>query len=456
MDNPVFPGRNRRFHERHRALPAATKRARLTRLALSDQGAWSDPTSQNREPFSFPSRSSRRASPSPRDAATTTRSGSGGGGDSTLTLVAYTTPREVYEEVIPAFQATPAGEGIDFEQSYGPSGDQSRAVEAGARRRRAGAVAGPRHHPPRGARHRQRRPGTTAPPRASSATRSWSSPSARATPRASGPGTTCVKDGVEVITPNPFTSGGAQWNIGAAYGAQLEQGKSKQEALEYIQQLFENVPVQPKGARESLQVFTAGKGDVLLAYENEAITAQQAGEPVEYVIPEETILIQNPIAATSRAATPTAAKAFVDYALTRAGPGDLRREGVPLGQPGRRQGERRDLPRPARALHGGRAARRLEVPSRTSSSSPTRASWPTSSPAGGSPKRMSSADPQRPAPPGVLRSGARGRLARDGHRGALHEHHRADPAGGPDRRRLRRGLERVLGRDHQRAGAGTP
>ena len=125
-----------------------------------------------------------------------------------------------------------------------------------------------------------------------------------------------LTDGVEVITPNPFTSGGAQWNIGAAYGAQLKQGKSKQEALEFIQQLFENVPVQPKGARESLQVFTAGKGDVLLAYENEAITAQQAGEPVEYVIPEETILIQNPIAATTESGDPEAAKAFMDYALS--------------------------------------------------------------------------------------------------------------------------------------------
>ena len=126
-----------------------------------------------------------------------------------------------------------------------------------------------------------------------------------------------VKDDVEVITPNPFTSGGAQWNIGAAYGAQLAQGKSKQEALEYLQQLFENVPVQPKGARESLQVFTAGKGDVLLAYENEAITAQQAGEDVDYVIPDQTILIQNPIAATATSGNPTAAKAFVDYALSQ-------------------------------------------------------------------------------------------------------------------------------------------
>ena len=74
--------------------------------------------------------------------------------------------------------------------------------------------------------------------------------------------------------------------------------------------------MQPKGARESLQVFTAGKGDVLLAYENEAITAQQAGEDVDYVIPDQTILIQNPIAATSTSGNPTAAKAFVDYALS--------------------------------------------------------------------------------------------------------------------------------------------
>ena len=80
-----------------------------------------------------------------------------------------------------------------------------------------------------------------------------------------------------MITPNPFTSGGARWNIMAAYGAQLEQGKTKQQALDYLEQLFKNVPVQDKSAREALQTFLGGKGDVLLAYENEAITAQQKG-----------------------------------------------------------------------------------------------------------------------------------------------------------------------------------
>src|SRR5918999_56898 len=123
-----------------------------------------------------------------------------------------------------------------------------------------------------------------------------------------------LREGVEVITPNPFTSGGAKWNIMAAYGAQLEQGKSEEEAIEYLRELFvEHVPVQDKSARESLQTFSAGKGDVLLAYENEAIFAQQAGQPLEYVVPDETILIENPVAVVSSSGNKAAAQAFVDY-----------------------------------------------------------------------------------------------------------------------------------------------
>jgi ABC-type sulfate transport system substrate-binding protein len=100
----------------------------------------------------------------------------------------------------------------------------------------------------------------------------------------------------------------------AAYGAQLEQGKSKQQAEEYLRQLFQNVPVQDKSAREALQTFAGGKGDVLLAYENEAVTAKQKGEDVDYVVPDETILIQNPIAATSTSKNAAQAKAFVAFA----------------------------------------------------------------------------------------------------------------------------------------------
>ena len=126
-----------------------------------------------------------------------------------------------------------------------------------------------------------------------------------------------LQEGVEVITPNPFTSGGAQWNIMAAYGAQLEQGKSDEEAIAYLRELFlEHVPVQDKSAREALQTFAGGKGDVMLAYENEAIFAQQAGEELEYVVPAETILIENPVAVVNTSENPEAAQAFLDYLYT--------------------------------------------------------------------------------------------------------------------------------------------
>ncbi len=123
-----------------------------------------------------------------------------------------------------------------------------------------------------------------------------------------------LQEGLEVITPNPFTSGGAQWNIMAAYGAQLEQGKTEEEGVEYLRDLFlNNVPVQDKSAREALQTFTGGKGDVLLAYENEAIFAKNAGQPIEYVVPDETILIENPVAVVNTSKNAATVEAFIDF-----------------------------------------------------------------------------------------------------------------------------------------------
>jgi sulfate transport system substrate-binding protein len=125
-----------------------------------------------------------------------------------------------------------------------------------------------------------------------------------------------VKPGVEVITPNPFTSGGARWNVMAAYGAQLKLGRTHEQAVAYLEQMFRNVPVQDKSAREALQTFVGGKGDVMLAYENEAITAQQKQQPVDYVVPDQTILIENPIAVTTKSKHPEKARAFLDYLLS--------------------------------------------------------------------------------------------------------------------------------------------
>jgi len=122
-----------------------------------------------------------------------------------------------------------------------------------------------------------------------------------------------------VITPNPFSSGGARWNVMAAYGAAIKQGKTPAQATDFRLQLFKNVPVQDKSAREATQTFVGGKGDVEIAYENEAIAARQAGQPVDYVVPDQTILIENPIAVTTKSKHQTQAKAFVDFLESAAG-----------------------------------------------------------------------------------------------------------------------------------------
>ena len=241
-------------------------------------------------------------------------SGGSGGGDK-LTLVAYSTPREAYEQLIPGFQKTDAGNGVKFSQSYGSSGDQSRAIQNGLA---ADVVT------------LALEPDMTKLVDAGLVGKEWSADdhkgmitnsvvvfvTRKGNPKNIRSWDDLVKPGVEVITPNPFTSGGARWNIMAGYGAQLEQGKSHEQAVAYLEQLFRNVPVQDKSAREALQTFIGGKGDVMLAYENEAITAQQKEQPVDYTVPDSTILIENPIAVVSKSRNATAAKAFVDYLRT--------------------------------------------------------------------------------------------------------------------------------------------
>jgi sulfate transport system substrate-binding protein len=241
----------------------------------------------------------------------TVAGGNGSGGDGTISLVAYSTPREVYEDLIAAFQGTPEGQGVEFEQSYASSGEQSRAVEAGLP---ADYVAF------------SLEPDMTRLVDAGIVAPSWNQDEYKGmvsdsvvvfvvregNPKNIQTWDDLLRDDVDVVTPNPFTSGGARWNLMAAYGAQLEQGKSEEEARQYLADLLANVPVQDKSAREALQTFLAGQGDVMLAYENEAIFAKDAGQPIEYVIPDQTILIENPAAVTVDA-TPKAAEwlAFV-------------------------------------------------------------------------------------------------------------------------------------------------
>jgi sulfate/thiosulfate-binding protein len=239
----------------------------------------------------------------------------GGGGSKKLTLVAYSTPKEAYEELIPAFQKTAAGKDVSFDQSYGASGEQERAVEGGLA---ADVVA------------LSLQPDVEKLVKAGLVDEGWDSDPyegfvtdsvvvlavRKGNPKDIESWDDLIRPGVDVITPNPFTSGGAKWNIMAAYGAQLRQGTSPAQALDYLGKLFKNVSVLDKSAREALQTFSSGKGDVLIAYENEAITAQQKGEDVDYVIPDQTILIENPAAVVNKSKSPEKAKAFVDFLRT--------------------------------------------------------------------------------------------------------------------------------------------
>jgi sulfate/thiosulfate-binding protein len=239
-----------------------------------------------------------------------TSNGAAGDSGGKITLVAYSTPKEAYEALIPAFQKTPEGKGVSFEQSYAASGEQSRAVEAGLP---ASVVAF------------SLEPDITRLVDAGIVADDWNSDEykgmvtdsvavfvvRKGNPKGIKTWDDLIKPDIEVITPNPFTSGGARWNLMAAYGAQIELGKTEDQALKYLHDLLSHTPVQDKSAREALQTFVGGKGDVMIAYENEAITAQQKGEDVDYVVPDQTILIENPIAVTEDA--PPAAQAFVDF-----------------------------------------------------------------------------------------------------------------------------------------------
>jgi sulfate/thiosulfate transport system substrate-binding protein len=227
-------------------------------------------------------------------------------------LVAYSTPKDAYAKIIPAFQGTAAGKGVSFTQSYGASGDQSRAVAAGLS---ADIVA------------LALAPDVTSLVKKGVVPSNWNQNPyhgmvtdsvvvfvvRNGNPKKIHTWADLAKSGVQVITPNPFTSGGARWNVMAAYGAERAQGKTDAQAIAYLKKLFKNVSVLPKSAREATQVFASGKGDVLLTYENEAIYANKKGVHTEYVLPKQTILVENPVALTKSGLKHPDAKAFLKF-----------------------------------------------------------------------------------------------------------------------------------------------
>jgi sulfate transport system substrate-binding protein len=234
-----------------------------------------------------------------------------------LSLVAYSTPQVAYDKIIKAFQATRQGKNITFAESFGASGDQSRAVGAGLP---ADIVAF------------SLAPDMTRLVKSQLVAADWNAGTnkgmvtdsvavfvvRKGNPKHIQTWSDLTRPGIQVLTPNPFTSGGARWNVMAAYGANSNQGKDDAAGQAYLSALFQHVPVQDSSARAQLQTFVGGKGDVMIDYENDAIFAKQKGQAVDYVVPDQTILIENPVAVTANTTHPAQAKAFLDFLYTPA------------------------------------------------------------------------------------------------------------------------------------------
>jgi sulfate transport system substrate-binding protein len=237
------------------------------------------------------------------------------GSAATVNLVAYSTPQKVYAKLIPQFQQTPAGKNVRFTQSYGASGSQARAVVAGQ---------------PADVVEFSLAPDVDKLVKAGLVDKAWAAGQhqgiltdsvavlivRKGNPKHIRTWADLVRPGVQVVTPNPFSSGSAQWNLMAAYGAQVKAGRSPRQALDFVRALLKNTVAQPESGSKATAAFVAGTGDVLISYENEAIEAQQAGKDVDYVVPDQTILIENPVAVVSTSKNKAAAQAFVDYLYT--------------------------------------------------------------------------------------------------------------------------------------------
>ena len=243
-------------------------------------------------------------------------SGSTSGGSSSggkLDVVGYSTPESVYAESLePAFEKTSEGADVAFSNSFGASGDQSRAVVAG---QPASVV----HFAQAGDMERLVEEGGLV-------SKDWTNNKYKGiaqnsvvviSVRKGNPeGIKTLQDlqtkDVDIVTPNPFSSGAARWNIMAVYGTALNEGKSPDEALAEVKTVLEKTVAQPGSARDALATFTQGEGDVLLGYENEAIKAIEEGEDIEYIVPPSTIQIETPIAVTTDAPEP-AAQDFLNF-----------------------------------------------------------------------------------------------------------------------------------------------
>jgi sulfate transport system substrate-binding protein len=236
---------------------------------------------------------------------------------STVSLVAFSVPKAANDEIEKQWGETPDGQNVTFESSYGASGDQSRAVEAG---KKADYV----HFSLEGDVTRLVKAGLVADDWNTGPTKGIVSDSIvvlvvrKGNPKHIKGWEDIVKPGVGIVSPNPGSSGSARWNVLAGWLSATNGGTGDDAAgEEFLTKFFDNAVALPSSGREATTAFTSGTGDVLISYENEAIFARQSGEDFDYIVPDTTILIENP-AAVTKDANPKA-KDFLDYAESEAG-----------------------------------------------------------------------------------------------------------------------------------------
>jgi sulfate transport system substrate-binding protein len=260
-----------------------------------------------------------RASPSRRAAAllavaTLAAVGAAGcssskSGGKKVSLVAYSVPKPAYDALSAAFGKTKAGSGVSFAASYGASGTQSKAVSNGQQADYVAFSVEPDL--------------TKLVPKF--VTADWNSGPTKGlvsdsvvviavrkgNPKHITGWDDLIKPGIKIVTPDPGSSGSAKWNILAAYTHVLGAGGTDDQAQDYLKKFFGNVVAKPSSGSNATTTFLNGTGDALISYENEAIAARQKGQSLDYVVPDESILIENPAAVTKSA--PQSAKDFLAF-----------------------------------------------------------------------------------------------------------------------------------------------
>jgi sulfate/thiosulfate transport system substrate-binding protein len=258
----------------------------------------------------------------------------------TVNVVGYSIVGPAYKALEAAFQATPAGRNVSFTNSFGASDTETSAVENGQAAdivnlsypsnvtTLVGHGKVPSNWTSQEVTYGHVNPALTGARRQTTyPTKGIVTDSVvvfvvrKGNPLGIKGWSDIIKTGSQIVTPNPLTSGSAKWNLLAGYASQVAQGRSPHKAQNYLKSLIAHTVAQPTSGSASLAAFLAGTGNVLLAYEDDALAAVAAGDPVQIVTPPQTLLIENPLALTNTGVTNPGARAFYRYLFSAAGQG---------------------------------------------------------------------------------------------------------------------------------------